>query len=773
MKYFTIVLIFLTGALLWGDVSVAVHQNGDSMRVSIEPIGIGAYVRILGCNDSTIQEGVFDSSATIDMEIPACGSLYVHWTSIDTISTADIMPMANYKVQIPGGWFKIGADVGDSTSLVDGGADESFIRACRPDRWVYVDTFIIRTIEEPCSLYAQFITDGGYSDTNLWKLNEREISNLADSMVGWDFRVSSSLDGSDIVCTDGRYPVRGISLYEALAYAHWQFGTLPTESQWEVAARLNTGWVFPWGDVFCNPDYTVTANVSDGIQCAGDPFGGGPGYPEFFAGDSSASGCLCMGGNLSEWCLDSYQSNFYGLISPLDPKFVASFSDSRTVRGGNFNTGNLYRASVFERASFSPESRQAHIGFRVVWQNSDGIPNNWSDAVFTFDTTPPDTIAILLAHSCLMDWLADSFAMVFSEPVSGDVSLVPDDPANIYPRWNSSPGETLWIIKTADATTDSDSICVDISMLTDTVGNQILVSSPVCVPLCGTCLDIVQIPETLWAPQGCFTQGIVQIVNCSDISLTIDSTMTYAPFELYGDVLNIAAGDTANLTVRFTPDCSGRISVPIVLYGDFGLYSDSLVGYGCDQPFASVQPPSLDFGETCDTMCLPVKIISNGCSSGMLEVCDIFWNEGVNFTLDSVNIGDTLMDSLQGFVCFDSVERGEQIDTLHIRFRPIGGECCEFATLTLPVRATCFGTACDPHTDVEAVLGNGTNSVLFSCIVKNVEIYDRWGRFVVKLEPDKFGDVNWNLTDDDGNLVPAGVYIWKSGKFSGKIIVVR
>ncbi|RKZ28801.1 hypothetical protein DRQ29_01340 [bacterium] len=172
-------------------------------------------------------------------------------------------------------------------------------------------------------------------------------------------------------------------------------------------------------------------------------------------------------------------------------------------------------------------------------------------------------------------------------------------------------------------------------------------------------------------------------------------------------------------------------------------------------------------------MCLPVKIISNGCSSGMLEVCDIFWNEGVNFTLDSVNIGDTLMDSLQGFVCFDSVERGEQIDTLHIRFRPIGGECCEFATLTLPVRATCFGTACDPHTDVEAVLGNGTNSVLFSCIVKNVEIYDRWGRFVVKLEPDKFGDVNWNLTDDDGNLVPAGVYIWKSEKFSGKIIVVR
>ncbi|RKZ34070.1 hypothetical protein DRQ33_02970 [bacterium] len=774
MRYIKILAIILAiGITCWGDISISVIQNGDSARVSLEPVGIGAYVRIIGCGESVLQQGVFDTSAVMNFAIPTCGSLYVVWTPITTITPADVVPMAEYKVLIPGAWFRIGADVGDSMALVNGGADASFIREARPDRWVYVDTFIIRTIEEPCSLFAQFIADGGYEDTSLWKLSQWEIDNPADSMVGWQYRDSVGLDGTDIVCESGRYPVRRVSFYEALAYSHWEFGTLPTEAQWEVAARLNTGTIFPWGDVFCIPDYNLTANVSEGIQCDDDPFTGGPGYPEFFAGDSSAAGCYSMGGNISEWCLDGYESNFYGMLDPLAPFFTGQSDENRAIRGGNFNTGYRYRASVFERSSFSPTSRQSHIGFRVAWCNSNGNPDEWFQEVFIFDQIGPETLAVIVPHGCLMDWVVDSFAIIFSEPVSGNISITPDMPSNIYPRWNNYPGETLWVIKQPVDLTGYDSVCVDISLLQDTVGNSLEITSPVCVPICGTCLEINQVPETLWAPQQCYTQGEIQIINCSDISLTVDSVLTYSPFEIYDDVINIAPDETVSLTVRFTPDCSGRISMPIVLYGNFGLYSDSLLGYGCDEPLAVAQPPALDFGETCDSMCLNINIFLNGCTAGMFEICDIFWMDGVNFNLYDITLGDTLTDSLTGTVCFDSLEKGENLDTLYIRFRPMGGVCCESATISIPVRATCFGTGCEPHTNVKAVLADGNNTVLFSCIDKDVTIFDRKGRFVRKLEPDKYGDVEWDLKDDNQNVVPAGVYYWISADTHDKIIVIR
>jgi len=775
MKYFKICVITVLIALcsiLWGDISVSIHQRGDSVDVRLEPIDLGAYILICGCAGETLMPGiVVDSALSIDFEIPACGSLTVRWTSIETVSVADVVPLDDYKVRIPGGWFRIGADVGDTIALVNSGADAAFINGARPDKWIFVDTFTVRTIEEPCSLYQQFIDYGGYSEQSYWKLHPPEVADPADSLIGW---LANIWSGPATACTEGMMPVRGVSLYEALAYAHWQFGgTLPTEAEWEIVTRMNTGRIFPWGDVFCIPDYILTANVGDAIQCDSDPFAGGPGYPEFFTGDISASGCMSLSGNLVEWCIDRFESNYYGLVNTISPVLAPSSGENSAVRGGNFNTGHRYRASVFARAGFAHDSRQPHLGFRIVWRNSNGVPDEWLENTYTFDSSAPDTLGLLLPHGCLMDWVIDSFAIVFGEPVSGSISITPDDPLNIYPRWNAVPGETLWIVKLADVTVPGDLICIDISGLTDTVGNPLDIIDPICVPLCGTCIEIIQIPDTLWSPQGCYAQAELQIVNCSMLSMTIDSIITYLPFEILGDISAIAADETASVYVRFTPECTGIISAPIIVYGDFGIYSDSLLGYGCDEPLATAQPLQIAFGEICDTMCLDFQLIMNGCSEGMLEICDIYWTEDVNFNLNGILIGDTLYDSLSGQVCFDSLERGNQYDTLYFRFRPMGGVCCDNATISIPLSASCFGTACDPNTDIDAVLGNGTNFVEFSCIVEDVNIFDRWGRFVRKLEPDNFGVVEWDLTDKDRNLVPAGIYYWTSGKFKGDIIVLR
>ncbi|GEM_PF-3306268 len=772
-------IVILAGVILVGiagaDISVSVSQHGDSATVRISPVDIGGYARIIACRD-TIMSGVFDSVIVMDIPVPACGSLFVVWTPIETISTYDIVPLDSFKVMIPGGWFHIGADVGDSIWLVNSSADTGFVHRARPDRWVYVDSFTIRTIEEPCSLFARFVAAGGYEDSTLWELSEWEVDNPADALAGWNFRRAHSLDGSDVICSDPQMPVRNITFYEALAYAHWCGGTLPTRAQWEVAARLNTGWIFPWGDEFCIPDFpdSLTANVGDDFQCAPDTFGGGPGIPQAFVLDRSPAGCLSMGGNLAEWCLDAYSEGHYSLIDPLSPYLPAGVSDDRTASGGYYGVHHQYRASVFQRDPANPESRQAHIGLRVVWNNGDGIPNNWLADTFVFDTSAPETASVLVPHGCLMDWVPDSFAVVFTELVSGAVSITPDMPSNIYPRWNSVPGETLWIIKQAVDLAGVDSVCVDLSALEDTAGNSLGISAPVCVPLCGTCFDIFQQPGTLYCPVGCVAQGIVGVVNCSDIALEVDSLLTYPPFEILNDIVSISPGETTYLSVRFTPEYAGSVSVPLMLYGNFGFFSDHLLGWGCAQPFVVSQPPGIDFGETCDTtVCADFKILLNTCPGGQFEICDIRWTEGVHFQLGQINIGDTLTDSLVGRICLDSLGTGDMVDTLHITFCPVGGVCCDAAVVDIPVSASCFGTGCTPKTDVQAILADGTNSVLFSCIADEVKIFTRSGRFVVKLEPNAFGVVSWDLTDSDGNPVPAGVYYWVSGKTHGYIIVLR
>ncbi len=775
MRKFAILAVLVWAGIAAAGVALNVSQSGDSAVVRINPTDLGAYVRAIACGD-TVFVGVFDTAAVVRIAVPACGSLMIYWTPIETISTSDVVLLDSFKVMIPGGWFRIGADDGDSMALVNSGADDVFLRKARPARWVYVDSFAIRTIEEPCSLFARFVGDGGYDDSTLWEMSEWEVADPAQSLAGWNFKVAHSLDGSSVVarCTDGALPVRDITFYEALAYAHWQGGTLPTRAQWEVAARLNSGWIFPWGDEFCIPDYpdSATANVSDGIQCAPDTFGGGPGVPQAFVLDRSPAGCLSMGGNLSEWCLDRYSDNYYPMLDPISPSIPADTSDYRTVSGGNYNTGYLYRSSVFERNAANPESTQAHIGLRVVWYVGDGKPNNWYADTFAFDMVPPETVAVVVPHGCLMNWLPDSFAVVFSEPVVGTVFVSPNLPASVYHRWNLAR-DTLWIVKQVIDTGLTDSICVDLSALEDTAGNHLGVSTPVCVPVCGSCIEVIQSPETLYSPVGCFAQAQLGIFNCSDIALRVDSVLTHSPFEVLGGVDVVAPGETTYLTVRFTPDCAGIISVPVLLYGNFGLFSAELVGYGCEEPLAVAQPPEINFGETCDTASEVLKIFLNGCSSGMFEVCDIRWDWGVYFTLDSLVEGDTLADSLVAWVRLDSVERGEMTDTLRITFRPVGGVCCENAGIAVPVSATCSGTGCEPSVEYDAVLADTAGYVRFSCVNGEVKIFSRTGRFVVKLVPDRLGFAEWNFEDENGNPVPAGVYFWVSGKKSGHIVILR
>ena len=775
--YLISVILLLMFSLSSADFSVDVQQDSSNVVLSFFAEDGGAYVEVLGCGDSSLMSDVILADTSYTFSVPACCSISVRWTPIIPDRTIDITTIGDNKVRIPGGWYPIGADDGDTGLLSALGAPPEFISQCTPSVWVFVDTFDIMTVEVPCSLYSQFIDVGGYSDSTYWRLYGNELSSSGDTLAGWNARITGGWTAPSVPCGDGAYPVRGVSYYEAVACAHWMGGQLPTEAQWEVAARLMNGDIFPWGNEFCVPEYTLTANISDPQQCDSDPFVGGPGYPEFFDGDISPSGCRAMGGNVSEWCLDVFSSSMYSTLSPLNPVSPGSETADKSIRGGNFASGDRRDATVFKREGFSPAMREGHIGFRVAWTIGNGEPDEWYIERYALDCESPETLGIWNPNGCLYPGRDDSFAVVFTEPVIGDVVINPDDPMNIVARYNSA-GDTLWVVKGEFASIPSGTLCVDLSALTDTVGNS-LGAVEICVPLCELSFIIEQHPETLWAPQECINQGEVWIINLSDYTIYVDSIMTYSPFELFGAVSEIDAGDTASLTVRFTPDCSGIISVPIVVFTSEGIFSDSLVGLGCDQPAVTFTPSMLDFGEDCDTAYIDVVLTMTGCSMGSLEICDISWSVGEMFGLDSIEVGDTIVDTLRGSARFNPSRRGEFYDTLSLRFRPLGGICCDATTILVSVSGVCKNLPCEPTTFCDPARTDTCDAfsesdvVFFGCVDEKVYIYDHNGRLVISIDADEDGEARWDFRDKNLNPVPAGIYYWRNGKHDGTIILIR
>lgn len=237
-----------------------------------------------------------------------------------------------------------------------------------PRHKVILNSFHIDRTEVTNEDFNMFINAGGYTNDSYW------------STEGLSFRNSNNLNNSnarpsywlDTRFNQPKQPVVGISFYEAEAYASWKGRRLPTEAEWEYAARGKDERLFPWGGD-APSDGNKKANGFFGTLGNGDDYQYTNEVGKFTNGDSPF-GLKDMSGNAFEWVSDFYDSKYYTTNVTENPK-GPSVGGSKVLRGGSWYNHPQFSNDVskmtdsmrsYTRFYSSPSNRSNYIGFRTA-----------------------------------------------------------------------------------------------------------------------------------------------------------------------------------------------------------------------------------------------------------------------------------------------------------------------------------------------------------------------------------------------------------------------
>ena len=161
---------------------------------------------------------------------------------------------------------------------------------------------------------------------------------------------------SDPLFAGPNHPVVGISYFDAAKYCHWVGKKLPTEAQWERAARGEEGRRYPFSGAY-NAEKANLRGASDG-------------YEKTAPVDKFPKGCTPEGvcdltGNASEWVRDWFSPTYYKNSPARDPLGPSNSTRLRVLRGGSWSS-NKYQARATARDSLDPAYSSSSVGFRCA-----------------------------------------------------------------------------------------------------------------------------------------------------------------------------------------------------------------------------------------------------------------------------------------------------------------------------------------------------------------------------------------------------------------------
>jgi len=149
------------------------------------------------------------------------------------------------------------------------------------------------------------------------------------------------------------HPIVNVTYDDAVAYCNWAGVELPTEAQWEKAARGTDGRIWPWGNKWDNRKCHSGESGIDKTTPVGS-----------FPSGASPYGVMDMAGNVWEWCADWYDENYYQNSPSRNPQVPRPASGSSPMlRGGSWGSGDVDVRVAIRNGNF-PVFRNFFRGFR-------------------------------------------------------------------------------------------------------------------------------------------------------------------------------------------------------------------------------------------------------------------------------------------------------------------------------------------------------------------------------------------------------------------------